>query len=279
MSSHTELDRLSDDDIDRYLGRLGLDRSGVDTDVDGLAELCAVHLERVPFENLDIVFAGGVDHDLAEAVAAVVDRGRGGWCFELNGAFATLLVALGFDVRLLGAAVLLDGPSTVLEHLALEVSGGSADIEPHLVDVGFGDSFVRPLRLNTDREQNGSNGTYALLPSPQGTTLTREVDGVPAAQYRFKRVAHDFADFGPVARQLQTDPTRKWSVTPFATRLLRSSDLDATPGRVTLRGTNLKVQRPGSAWVGEHTVAADEWRDVLAEYFPMLDPARWPPPT
>ena len=35
-----------------------------------------------------------------------------------------------------------------------------------------------------------------------GTTLARLEDGVPAAQLRFKRVAHDFDDFAPVVARL-----------------------------------------------------------------------------
>ena len=36
-------------------------------------------------------------------------RGRGGYCYELNGAFGSLLAALGFDVTLLEARVYDDG--------------------------------------------------------------------------------------------------------------------------------------------------------------------------
>ena len=127
-------------DVDRYLARIGVDPGSMRSDLDGLTLLQHAHLATVPFENLDLVFADGVAHDRRAALAKIVDDRRGGWCFELNGAFGRLLEALGFDVSLLGAAVLLDGPSTVLEHLALEVSGGVGRIEPHFVDVGFGDS-------------------------------------------------------------------------------------------------------------------------------------------
>ncbi len=267
---------LGDERTARYLDRLGIGRSGFVADAEGLATLSRAHLVRFPFENLDVVHAGGVVHDLEAVTAKIVDRGQGGWCFELNGAFARLLASLGYDVLLLGCAVLLDGPSTVIEHLALEVSGGPEAVEPHLVDVGFGESFVRPLRLNTDRPQDGGDGTYALLPSPQGTTMTKEVDGVPDARLRFKRVAHSFGDFAAASHRLQTDPALRWSRVAFATRLL--TDGDATPGRVTLRGSNLKVLAPGSDEVAERTVTADEWSDVVRHHFPMLDADRWPPP-
>ena len=246
--------------VDAYLERLGLGRDDVSTDADGLARLHRAHLAAVPFENLDIVFAGGVAHDVDRAIEKIVG-GRGGWCFECNGAFAALLEALGLRVVRLGAAVLLDGPSTVLEHLALEVSGGPDDLEPHLVDVGFGDAFDVPLRLNARGPQPGGAATFELLPSPQGTTLAEHVDGVPEARYRFKRVDHAHADFADVARRLQRDPERSWATKPFATRLLDPARSD----RVTLTHDRLTLRVDGERRVED--VAPGEWGDVLAERF------------
>lgn len=257
-------------EVGRYLDRLGLDRAEVTCDLAGLTALQRAHLVHVPFENLDIVFAEGVPHDEAVAFDKIVTEQRGGWCFELNGAFALLLDALGFDVVLLGAAVLLDGPSVVLEHLALEVAGGADDLEPHFVDVGFGDGVVRPIALNRSGPQDGGNGTYELIGSPQGTTLARHVDGVPEAQLRFKRVAHEFEDFGPVAAEMQADATKHWSTKPFATRLLDTSP----PGRVKLTTKRLELDD------GENSTRQDvsraEWDDVLAEWFDMQRPGPWP---
>ncbi|MEM1332885.1 MAG: arylamine N-acetyltransferase, partial [Actinomycetota bacterium] len=164
----TALPPLSDAEADEYLARLGLDRSVVESDAAGLvATLSRAHLTHVPFENLDQVFGAGVAHDLDAGLAKLL-AGRGGWCFELNGSFARLLEHLGHDVLLIGCAVLLDGPSDVLEHVALEVSGGPGGLTPHLVDVGFGDSFVTPLALNRPGPQPGGNGAYELIASPKG---------------------------------------------------------------------------------------------------------------
>ncbi len=247
--------------VDRYLHRIGLPRS-VPTDLAGLTLLQRSHLANVPFENLDIVFAGGVPHDRNASFTKIVDgAGRGGWCFELNGLFALLLEALGFDVLLLGAAVLFDGPTTIIEHLALEVSGGSDDLDPHLVDVGFGDSFNTPLALNRAGPQSGGHTDYELLPSPQGTTLAQLVNGVPEAHYRFKRVAHDFDDFAGVARSMQVDPNKHWASKPFATRLLSAESDD----RVTLTHDRIKFRRGDR--VTEESVSAAEWNGVLDEWF------------
>lgn len=255
MSNRPALDHAQ---VERYLTRLGLDDRPA-ADLAGLTTLQRRHLTAVPFENLDLVFAGGVPHDRLAAVGKIVGDGtsrRGGWCFENNGAFGLLLESLGYEVRLLGAAVLQDGPSTTLEHLALEVSADG--LEPHLVDVGFGQGPDLPLPLNRAGRLPGGGADFEFLPSPQGTTLAEYVDGVAAAQYRFKRVAHRFDDFAAVAHRLQTDPSRSWSSKPFATRRL-----DGGPDRVVLTHDALKVRRDG-AWT---VTAVDDWDAALLDWF------------
>ncbi len=253
-------------DVDAYLRRINF-TDAVAVDHETLRGLQLAHLKAVPFENLDVYARLRVRTDTAWSVSKVIEHERGGWCFELNGAFAALLEALGFPVVRLAAAVLLDGPTTVVDHLALEVGLD----EPYLVDVGFGESFVSPLALNRAGPQDdvgfggGGSGTYEFLASPQGTTLTRHVDGVPAAQYRFKRVAHQMSDFDAASDHLQSDPELPWSQKPFATRLLGSG-----ADRVTLLRDRLKLHVDGE--LTETPVAAEDWAATLAEWFAMEPP-------
>jgi len=228
-------------------------------DLATLTALQQLHMTAVPFENLDVALGAGVTVDAAAAIDKIVEQGRGGWCFEINAAFGTLLTALGFDVLLLGAAVLLNGPTKVIDHITLEVMLD----QPYLVDVGFGESFTRPLPLNISGTQPGGDGDYEFIASPQGTTLAKldHLDGgVPVAQYRFKRVAHSLEQFQAASDALQADPTNKWRTKPFASRLL-----DRGPDRVTLTRDTLKVLRNGER--SEEPVAADEWESVLHNWF------------
>jgi N-hydroxyarylamine O-acetyltransferase len=223
-------------------------------------------MTAVPFENLDIVAGHHVPVDIASSVDKIVERGRGGWCFEVNGAFSALLEALGFEVLLLGAAVLLDGPNRVIEHLALEVMLD----QPYLVDVGFGDCFTRPLALNRSGAQDGGTGRFEFIGSPEGTTLAKLDDGVPVAQYRFKRVAHTIEQFAAMSDSMQVDPDKSWSKLPFATRLL-----DRGPDRVTLTHDRLKIIRNGE--LAEQPVARDEWLSHLRDWFGIVlaTPLKW----
>lgn len=241
-------------DVDDYLARIGLD-AVPDASLDSLTMLQRTHLSTVPFEALDVFDRVPVSTDLAHSLDKIVYRNRGGWCFENNGAFSALLRALGFDVALLGAAVLLDGPSTVVDHLTLEVT---IDGTPYLVDVGFGDSFATPLELNTAGPQDGHTGTFEFIPSSQGLTLTRHDDeGIPVPQYRFKRTVRRLDEFQPASDLLWSDTSLHWSQKPFATRLIHGG-----PERITLLKDRLK--HPDGT---ETPVAKADWNNVLAKHF------------
>jgi N-hydroxyarylamine O-acetyltransferase len=137
--------------VDRYLERLGLDPAAVraaDRDVETLARLQEAHVRQVPFENLSIVGdpfgdgAGeGVTLDPDALYEKIVERERGGYCFELNGLFTALLAALGFDVHRAAAIILsADGDHSVPANHHVIVA--SLDRE-YLVDVGMGAPQMR----------------------------------------------------------------------------------------------------------------------------------------
>lgn len=250
-------DRLDDRTVERYLERIGVDAPGR-TDVTALTELMRAHLIAVPFENLDVFHQRSVRTDLEWSIPKIVDRGRGGWCFELNGAFGALLRALGFEVRHLGAAVLLSGPNNTLDHLCLEVRLD----QPYLVDVGFGDTFISPLELNSATQQDGSNGMYQFIASPIGTTLTRLDDGVPVASYRFKRVSHELSDFDSASDSLFGDPDGHFRKGPLATRLL-----DSGGSRVTLSTDRLVVREPDGSERSAVDIEGATWWATAKRWF------------
>lgn len=138
---------MTPDIIGAYLDRLGIGGT-VEPSAAWLAELQAAHLHQVPFENLSIHLGEPIELDSDASIDKMVRQGRGGFCYELNSAFAALLTELGFEVSLLSACVALDEErfGAPFDHLALAV-GCPADDDPGpwLADVGFGDSPLWPL--------------------------------------------------------------------------------------------------------------------------------------
>ena len=247
---------MTEFDVDRYLARIGItDRPPAD--VASLDLLQQAHLRTVPFENVDVFNGVPVTTAVTSSYSKIVERGRGGWCFELNGAFGALLIELGFDVAYLGAAVLFNGPTVVIDHVTLEVNVD----RPYLVDVGFGDSFITPLDINRAGPQDGGSGVFELIPSPQGTTLTRHDEaGVPVPQYRYKRLAREMPEFEETSQRLQDDKTTHWHEKAVATRLL-----DQGADRISLTGTTLTRTIEGVR--SETDVGESATGDVLVKEF------------
>jgi len=211
-------------DIDAYLDRIGAKRPPT---VDGpaLAELHERHLATVPFENLDIQLGVPIELDEDRLVAKVIG-GRGGFCYELNGAFAALLRALGAEVTLLSAGVY--GPSGLgppFDHMVLRV-----DLDqPWLADVGFGRHSIHPLRLSERGDQADPGGTFRLVDAGGGD-LDVLRDGTP--QYRVEARARRLADYAPTCWWQQTWPSSHFRAGPVAS-------LQTAGGQVTVAGRTL----------------------------------------
>lgn len=245
-------------DVDAYLKRMGL--SGpLEPDFATLERLQRCHLTAVPFENLDVYSGRGVNTDDGWTVSKLVERRRGGWCFELNGAFAALLAELGFEVRRLAATVLYGAVSPIPTHLTLQVSLD----RPYLVDVGFGDSFIRPLPLDSEGPHHGGTDAYGFVFDDDTTTLISwDNVGNVVRHYRFDPTPRSPTDFDEASTYLQTAPDLQWTQSRFATRLL-----DGGPDRVTLLSDRIKFRRNGN-WE-EHSVEPEEWDELLYDWFAL----------
>jgi N-hydroxyarylamine O-acetyltransferase len=215
-----------------YLARLGLDGEPPVT-AETLATLHRAHLERVPFENLDIHLGVPIELDALAFAEKVALRSRGGFCYELNGAFASLLSELGFEVELLEARVFSpSGLGGRFGHLCLR---GRIGERVWLADIGFGRGcFDEPILLIPEVEQTDTAGAFVLRPAPDGS-LDLLCDG--AEQYRVTPVARLLADFEPGCRYHQSSPDSPFTRGTVCT--IRTRD-----GRATLAGTHLVETGP-----------------------------------
>ncbi|MEU9236018.1 arylamine N-acetyltransferase family protein [Streptomyces subrutilus] len=245
-------------DVDGYLTVLGVARPAAPT-VEALWALHRAQVERVAYENLDIHLGRPTGIGAAESVGRIL-RGRGGYCFHLNGAFGALLTALGYDVTLHKAGVQgtrEDLAGATGDHLALTVR---LDGERWLVDVGLGDALHEPLPLREGSYVQGPF-TYAMAPStaePGGWRFHHDPRG--------SFTGMDFAP-GPVELSSFAAEHARLSTSPESgfVRVLTAQRRDAK-GVDVLRGCVLR--RLDTGGVDERTIgSADDWYDVLADVF------------
>ncbi|MFD9408110.1 arylamine N-acetyltransferase [Streptomyces sp. NPDC059989] len=245
-------------DVDRYLAVLGVARPAAPT-AEALWALHRAQVERVAYENLDIHLGRPMGIGAAESVARILG-GRGGYCFQLNGAFAALLEALGYDVTLHRAGVQdevedPEGPGG--DHLALTVG---LDGERWLVDTGLAGGMYEPLPL---REGSYTQGpfTYAMAPSvvvPGGWRFAHDPRGAFTAMV-FAPDPVELSSFAAEHEQLSTSPESGF-VRVFQAQLRDAKGVDMLRGcvlrRIDARGTD------------ERTIeSAEDWYDVLAGVF------------
>ncbi|ROP37499.1 arylamine N-acetyltransferase family protein [Saccharothrix texasensis] len=237
---------MDDRTLDAYLARIGATRANT------LVELHELHLASVPFENLGIHLGEEIVLDEDLLVGKVVDRRRGGFCYELNGAFAALLRALGHDVQMLSAKVFVDGGfGPPFDHMALRVG----DL---LVDVGFGRFSLRPLDLVSREDQGDPAGVFRLVDTPEGDVDVL-FDGVP--QYRLELRPRALEEFRATCWYQQT-----WPGSPF--RRGATCSLPTATGRVTIAGNKLITTTGGDKAVEE--LDDDALLDAYAEHFGVV---------
>lgn len=242
--------------IDAYLQRLNYDDPRTRTFAT-LRALHQAHLISVPFENLDISLGRPIVLEEEALYGKIVRQRRGGFCYELNGLFATLLRELGFDVNLLSGGVMDNGEfGPEFDHLALLVQLE----ERWLADVGFGDSFREPLRLDEPGEQVQYGVAYRLRNAGELWTLDRRFpDQAWEPQYRFTLQPRQLVDFTSMCRHHQTSSASHFTQKRICSR--------ATPeGRITLSDMRLIITANGQR---QETVLQDEdeYRHALQEHF------------
>jgi N-hydroxyarylamine O-acetyltransferase len=253
MAAPEPFPRLPDGLVARYLARLGLTAAPAPTPA-ALAQLHRSHLRQVPFENLDIHLGVPIVLDAVASARKIAEGGRGGFCYELNGAFGALLGTLGYAVELREARVFTAAgdEGRPFGHACLVVHG---DGGPVLADVGFGRAFDEPLALVPAAVKDDSAGVF-MLRTAAGGALDLVQDGVP--QNRILPAARSLGEFADGCAFHQSSPDSTFTRGTVAT-------IRTAAGRTTLSG--LQLIETTDAGREERTIAAAELGGMLAERF------------
>lgn len=247
---------LSNMETEEYLERIGYKGPRQPT-AETLRQLHRAHMLTVPFENLDIFLSRYITLDIPSFYDKIVRCRRGGFCYELNGLFGWLLEKLGFPVVKLSARVFDSGqPGPEFDHMVLLV-----DIqELYIADVGFGDSFIEPLRLNNQEKVMQQGKYYRLTNSDSGRILhRREVKSDWAPQYTFSLIPRQLSEFSTMCQYHQTSP--KSFFTHKAICSLATID-----GRITLSDNRL-ILTSGKVHEELEVKGEKDYRTLLKKHF------------
>jgi N-hydroxyarylamine O-acetyltransferase len=261
MNDEWEIERL---DLDAYLRRIGHD-ADVPPTFETLAALHRAHVAAIRFENLDIVLGRGISVDLDAVQTKLVERGRGGYCYEHGVLFAAVLERVGFTVQRLLARVGGEGLERprATTHMAMRVE---VDGERWLADVGFGAGLLEPLPFDADGPRRQGGWTYELTSIRPGSWAVRELGGDQSVTlYGFDEQRLHAADVVMANHFTSTFPR-----SPFVNRLVVVRKEDEST--LALRDRTLTLARPNGS-EDERAVDDDELAGLLRETFgiPLSD--------
>ena len=210
--------------------------------VETLHALVAAHNRSIPFENLDPLMGIPVD-DLSPAALTdkLVNRRRGGYCYEQNGLMAYVLAQLGFGVEALAGRVVWMNPSSDLpaqthQVLSVTVPGVHGRF---LVDVGFGgQTLTSPIRLEAGPIQPTRHEPYRLREHGEGYLLEAEIRGSWQPLYMFGTHPEPQIDLEVGSWYVSTHPNSVFVV--GLTAALVTDD-----ARWNLRGRHLAIHSGG----------------------------------
>ena len=215
-----------------------------------LQKIQYAHCTKIPYENLDILRSVPLDLDYDSLFDKIVTRGRGGYCFELNGLLGWLLRELGYQVTDYMARY-LRGESTIpmRRHRVLKVVATDGT---WICDVGIGEVAPRlPIRLEEHTVQEQYGETYRLTKDPfLGWVLEDLHHGKWRNFYAFTEEPQLNVDFIAPSFYCEKNPD-----SPFTSQEMFS--LKTAEGRITLDGNVFKRFSDGSVEARELQTAAE----------------------
>lgn len=247
--------------INDYLKRIKYSQP-IHLNVQTLHGLQLVHMQTVPFENLDIILGRKIKLDLDSLWQKIIINKRGGFCYELNGLFAWLLKEIGFEVTYLNARDYHEKDDTFgidFDHLTLLVRIPSESTR-WLVDVGWGDFFYQPLDIDNPNEQVQGLRGYWIKSFKNGyISVQRNYDGSLSNHYFFDLIPHRFPDeYFKACEYHQISPNSPFPKNRIISRLTEN-------GRISLDRDALIQTIDGNRTIEE--ISEERWNELLKEHF------------
>ncbi|MDD5053008.1 MAG: arylamine N-acetyltransferase [Sulfuricurvum sp.] len=234
-----------------YLSRIGFE-GDVHNDVATLTQLMQRQLRSIPFENTEVQ-AGRIPSLVPEDIVnKVLGRGRGGYCYEINGVFAMALTAIGFKWYFAGARPMFYPMRRPKTHMVVIVK---CEGREYLCDTGFGGYALRVPMVIEEGEvtQDGDRFRMELIEGEY--VVSSLVQGEWQRQYGFALQPQEWIEFSLANYFNATHPD-----TIFTQKKL--AIMQTPNGRKILVDNELKLIEEGKLDVLEV-----DYETALKEYF------------
>ncbi|KVE28438.1 N-hydroxyarylamine O-acetyltransferase [Burkholderia singularis] len=250
-------------DLSRYFTRIGY-RGPAEPTLDVLRQLQLHHPLAIPFENLNPYAGLRVALDLDSVCGKLIERRRGGYCFEQNKLFHAVLTQLGFRVAPLIARVYWQRapelPPPPRTHMLLRVE---LDGATWLADVGFGSvTLTAPLRVSLNQAQSTPHGQFRVTGAPAAGELDLECETPSGWKplYRFALSPVEWIDYEVANWFTSTHPESFFTHDLVVCRVMPDSRANLFNDMLTLRGLRGDAQT-------SRLPDFDAWSDCLRERF------------
>lgn len=255
-------------DLDAYCARIGYRGPRTPT-LETLRALVELHPAAIVFEAIDVLLKWGVDLDPAAVDAKLIQRRRGGYCYEQNGLFKRVLATIGFDVEgLIGRVrwmATAGRPPMPRSHMALRVT---LDGVPWLVDVGIGGCVpTAPLRLDSSEPQPTQHEAFRIIPFGAALLVQARLGDVWQPMYELFQEPQLDVDYEPANWFMSTHPTSHFRHELIVARTTNEA-------RYTLLNGRLTIRRPGGQ-MERRSLDADGIEQALAEVFALPVERDW----
>ena len=254
-------EQFTKEQIERCLARLELTRP-VEKNLDGLNTLLFAQLTHIPFDSLDVWGMGSCPSlKLQDIYEKFIEKGRGGYCFELNTFFRSLLNGMGFDAYQAIAYILnADGAPQPPAH---NVVLCDLDGKRYFMDVGYGG----PVPYQAMELKEGTQHGFVLKKADLWYVYRKTKNGLQPLT-AFREEAATINDLIPLNFYVSQRPDIHFR------HMIHLNKRNADGSIYSLDGKEFKIHKKDTTEVRELTSMA-EVREIMSTYYGM-DPANAP---
>lgn len=201
-------------DLQQYLKRINFSGE-IKLNLDGIKKLMQSQIFSVPFENIDVQAGKIISLIGDDIVTQIVDKNRGGYCYQINGIFSLMLQEIGIPHYYIAVRPLVNPGQNAKTHLAIIAT---IENEDYLIDLGFGGNSIRePLKLSeTGIEIKQNFDTFTLVKTEENEFLLQIlIDKEWSNLYSFDLNPQRWIDFKPANHYNYSHPD-----SPFTQKLI-----------------------------------------------------------